>query len=248
MKLYKFKSSIRSFILNHEVTYKLWFYSFRSLKGRRLPNAKDHFYFDGYPRSGNTYFVGYLKRVFSDLRFTSHLHSTIALKIALKLKIPTFILIRSPEDAVSSNLYRVLAGSSRLATHEEIDGIIDDLIDDKITEYIRYYQLVKNNLEVLNVTTFRSCIVNEVGVAQKISEIVRGHPNNKGRLEGILQEHKRDMKLKEKKKNSSVSSLPNEERNRFKKEYKIKIKKSKHFSEAKMLYENLNTLDFSAVE
>ena len=101
----KFKKSL----LNISFIYKIWFYTYLNQKNKnlRLPKNKDPLYFDGYPRSGNTYTFGLIYRVYPSLhcKVSHHLHSIIVLKIAIKKDIKSIVIIRNPKDAIISYLY-----------------------------------------------------------------------------------------------------------------------------------------------
>lgn len=98
---YKIKSVVKS----SPVLYKLWFLRNKgTLRSNvRLSKIKDHYYFDGYPRSGNTYFHGLFKCLYPYLNGASHLHCTAGIKIACRFRVPKIIIIvRKPEDAILS--------------------------------------------------------------------------------------------------------------------------------------------------
>jgi len=59
---------------------------------------------DGYPRSGNTYFVSAFLDWNQGLSVSHHTHLAGNVMYALKRDIPTVVLIRGPEDAVTSVL------------------------------------------------------------------------------------------------------------------------------------------------
>ena len=73
----------------------------------RFPNiaaADTDICIEGYPRSGNTYFVSAFLGWNRGLSAAHHTHLAGSAKYALMRDIPTVILIRGPEDAVSSVL------------------------------------------------------------------------------------------------------------------------------------------------
>jgi len=59
---------------------------------------------DGFPRSGNTYFVSAFRSWNHGLNASHHTHLAGSVKYALKHDTPTAVLIRSPEDVLSSVL------------------------------------------------------------------------------------------------------------------------------------------------
>ncbi len=130
--LYKgFNSWLRQFTSSNRFLYVIWFYSVRKRKGdsTRLPSSSDDFYLDGYPRSGNTFFAGLLRNVYPSKVFANHLHVISGLKIALKLELPVFVIIRDPKDAVVSNLYRKIMDNKKLSLNQ-------DLIESLLISYL----------------------------------------------------------------------------------------------------------------
>jgi hypothetical protein len=59
---------------------------------------------DGYPRSGNTYFVSAILSWRDGLNVSHHTHLARKVKFALKRDLPTVVLIRRPEDVLPSVL------------------------------------------------------------------------------------------------------------------------------------------------
>lgn len=71
----------------------------------RYPNLTDErtdICIEGYPRSGNTYFVATFLRWNPTVKVGHHSHLAASAKAAVKRRIPTVIIIREPEDAASS--------------------------------------------------------------------------------------------------------------------------------------------------
>jgi len=61
---------------------------------------------EGYPSSGNSFAKNLLKELNSHITISSHFHSIANIKLAIKYGIPAIILIRSPEEAISSVIVR----------------------------------------------------------------------------------------------------------------------------------------------
>lgn len=95
---------IRKLLSENKLLYTLYFHFYRKHRGIRPSwfNAETKIYYDGYPRSGNTYLHHLFRNLFSDNYSVHHLHKVAPIKIALKKQLPTFILIRNPKDAIPS--------------------------------------------------------------------------------------------------------------------------------------------------
>ena len=57
---------------------------------------------EGYPRSGNTFLTFMLQRLIPGIKLGHHIHASSHVIQALRYGVPTCVIIRSPEDAVTS--------------------------------------------------------------------------------------------------------------------------------------------------
>lgn len=232
-------SWVRKMVSENVFFYKLWFYSVRKYQGDyvRLPTADDDFYFDGYPRSGNTYFAGFVKEVYSCKNFASHLHSLSGLKIALKLNLPIFVIIRKPKDAIVSNLYRkVIDNNSNTPYYKKIERLIGS--------YIKYYLFVRKHIEHINIVNFDLCVNNGLLLIHQIAQTTGFESKPDSLLRESLGNFQKKMKNKETQKDSKISSLPNIHRVNFKEEYLKKVLNSPSYGRAQKLYNELIKYDF----
>jgi hypothetical protein len=172
-----------------------------------LPEIKDDLYFDGYPRSGNTYFIGLIKRMYPDIKYSSHLHTISGIKIAFKRNISVVIIIRNPEDAIVSNMFRVINSKGKKANQE--------LADDLTRRYIDYYSFVLTNRKRLRVLNFNELIEKEQILMNILSETIGVKKYTDESFELLLKENDEIMKNMEKNKDDNVSSMPNKRRKAF---------------------------------
>lgn len=222
---------LKNIFKNNPQLYKLWFYSIRIRTGDkvRLPEDDDDLYIDGYPRSGNTYLCGLLGFTHKEISYASHLHVTASIKMALKKNIPIFILMRSPEDAVVSNMYNKVQKKKLLPSQK--------LADELLIQYINYYSFVEKNTDNLSVILFESAIGNKAGFLKKITNRI-GHSNS-GNYQKIIESFDRRMKEKEKVKITATSALPNDKRKEFKKSNIHLVTGSKFYKKADQIYQNV---------
>lgn len=230
-------SWLRQLTCSNLFLYKIWFYTYRKFKGGvvRLPSNDDNFYFDGYPRSGNTFFVHFFIKIYPTKKFAHHLHTIAALKIAIDKQLPIFIIIREPKDAVASNLFRKVIGRKLTSNRE--------LIEKSLIAYYNYYKFVYDNISCLNILSFNSCIANEVLTVKKVAKVVGFETKSDMHLRESLENFKTFMNQKEKEKDSYASSLPNKERAQFKKMYINEILNSPFYSTTKEIYNKLIKYD-----
>lgn len=59
---------------------------------------------EGFPRSGNTFLLSWITLANPELKVASHLHSVAHLRAGLKQKTPVVVLLRSPTEAMTSEL------------------------------------------------------------------------------------------------------------------------------------------------
>lgn len=163
-----FSDLSRSLAKHNPQLYKLWFHwhCFRTGRNKHLPSKGDQLYFDGFPRSGNTYLTAGIQAVFPELRFANHLHAVAPIKIALRTGLPTFILLRKPDDAVVSYMLHVkspITESSKKGLGE------DDLGDLLLTEWSDYYRWVRNVASQVKVILSEKAFSNPASVAELVA-------------------------------------------------------------------------------
>ena len=113
-------------------------------------------YLDGYPRSGNTFASFLTKKIWPDLCVVHHFHSIAAIKISLGRNIPTFILIRKPDQAISSWYLKHFSFTSKQTLPSSIDF---RLLERFLIQYVMYYEFVltvRNQLQIIQFDQFVS--------------------------------------------------------------------------------------------
>ena len=68
----------------------------RSEKDKLIINPDKDICIEGFPRSGNSYFVMLLRRCNPEIKIANHIHSPVQLIKAINLGIPAVMLIRKP--------------------------------------------------------------------------------------------------------------------------------------------------------
>lgn len=136
--------------------YKIYFHVIRKHRGITPVyfNSETDYYFDGYPRSGNTYFGHLVLNIFPEKNAVHHLHSIATIKIAIKKGLPVFILIRNPQDSISSNYLKFFAGRK-----QEIPKKINKkLLFHMSRDYLKYYNFVFSNINRIHIIHFDNLI------------------------------------------------------------------------------------------
>lgn len=229
-----FLDTAHFFVGKSEILYKLWFFfvlGYIKGKKKRLPQKNDDFYFDGYPRSGNTYTNGLLMNIYGQLNGISHLHSKTGLKIAIRKKIPAIIIIRKPSDAVVSELFRKISNGSKVSEKMMINILLK--------KYIRYYSCIELNIDNILLITFEKFINNQPEYIHALSIKLGLEFIEIEELKKLVTKYEAYLKEKEKIKNDAVSSLPNKARKKFKNSRKKLVTDSKYYHQSVQLYSNL---------
>lgn len=183
----KFQSLIPRFLIDSPAFYNVYFHLIRKRKGLTPDyfSSDTDYFFDGYPRSGNTYFLHFLRKLYPDKKAVHHLHQVAPIKIAIKKEIPVFILIRDPKDSISS--YYLKYYSMR---DKELPHIIDGQQLEKMTKYYnRYYNYVWKSAHLLHIVDFTDLINNTEKVLFKVSEIF-GVTHSKDEISELYRLHK----------------------------------------------------------
>jgi len=168
-------SRVRDFARSNPVAYKAWFiyYRYRKASSPILPASGDSLYLDGYPRSGNTYFTAAIQQIYSGLRFSNHLHVTAPIKIAINKKVPTFLLMREPENAIASFFLHVRDPRST-SSKNKLNA--KRLCECLATEWFNYYSFVEKQKRRIHVVSADDAFNEPLQAVKRIVELSRLPP------------------------------------------------------------------------
>ena len=158
---------MKNYISENKTFYTLYFHLIRKHRGIRPTwfTKETQIYYDGYPRSGNTFLQHIFRNVFKDVDSVHHLHKVAPIKIALDKQIPVFILIRKPSDAITSNYLKHYSMRSELPEKVNIKLLIQLTID-----YVNYYEFVYKERKKIDVIQFDSLINNPSQIIFKMGK------------------------------------------------------------------------------
>lgn len=227
----------RKIIKSTPFIYKIFFALFRQSKVRtKLPNKQSHFYFGGFPRSGNSFLTNLFEELHPGVEFSHHLHAIAATKIALSRKIPVVIIVRNPIECISS----------LLVMNQRDDQQRNKMLMNKyVEEYITYHSTILKRRSELEVIIFEEVTKDPNLFLNAIYKVA------KPSIEPIDDEDRSLEKLNEKatigkrqKKMSNehavrYSSLPNEERKKLKESVKEDLQELEGLQECINLYQAL---------
>lgn len=211
--------------------YRLYYLFYRSRKGDpiRLPRRSDEFFFDGYPRSGNTYVINLMRHVLDidRTKYTSHLHAVAGLKIALRKKLRPVVIIRHPKDSIASYYF------TRSSPEDPLNM---QLLRRLIHQYTSYYQYVYERRTSIKTIQFEYVVEHEQEFIKDISQWL-GYPPLEGKvLETRIKSYKAFMKEKEREKDIRISALPNQSRSQHTSTTKKQLAETPDFQKALEIY------------
>ena len=226
---------LRRRFLTEPLLYQAYVRASRKTGRAALPQRGDHVYIDGYPRSANTYTVNLIRHFFPDVKMAHHLHTVAALKIALKLGVPSVVLIRPPLEAVASYAYR-------RHHRPEREVISDALLDRLIDDYVLYYRGCQQLRAELKFVHFASVTASPLEVMSTVLPPAlvdqRAHDFSEEELERYTTSL-RDRNRRKTEKKAGTNSLPAPETAGEKQGYAQRIEQRRGMAEAIALYEAL---------
>jgi hypothetical protein len=124
----------RSALLNSPVTFGAYCALDPKLRHRRV-SRRTHLVLDGFPRSANTYARLAFEHVNgTEWRVSSHLHSPQSIITAVRLGLPTILLVRRPHEVLASTAHlHADLGPLKVITdyvrfHESVLPYVDDVL------------------------------------------------------------------------------------------------------------------------
>ncbi|MCB0540140.1 MAG: hypothetical protein KDE33_21670 [Bacteroidetes bacterium] len=191
-------------------------------------------YYDGFPRSGNTYLQHLVNQVWPHLKAVHHLHTIAPIKIALSHEIPVFILWRAPGDTIASNYlkWHVVRGIEIPAA--SLLALNLRLLHSFLEEYIDYYSFILHNKDKLHLIHFKSLIYESEETLIRINNILP--IDLKVDITTINKNVKNAKKISFGAKETYGASLPNESKDKAKLLIIKKLRTMPSFDKAQKLY------------
>ena len=198
---------------------------FFRLFGNKFPNivcSTSDICIEGFPRSGNTYFVSGFLSWNKGVSVSHHTHLAGNVKSAIKRKLPTIVLIRRPEDVVSSIVIW--------------DGLLNTTI--ALLAYIHFYQVLWKHRSRILVLNFDDLTQRPDDCVRKINTHFNTHfdyvdfspdEDNKirTRLARVDRRHNRQ---------ALSSSLPNRDKSQLKEKFKEHVLKHRLYPYAQRIF------------
>ena len=198
-------------------------------------SKKTVFFYDGYPRSGNTFLQMLIKNVYDKIDVVHHFHSIGAIKVALAKGVPTFIIYRDPKNAITSNYLKEYSFMSKNVNTKNTDK---KLLNYFLENYVKYYQYV---LQAKNcyLISFEKLIVEPATIAISINQKLPS--KHRKEIQSIKQIILKVKDIEFGAKDKLGSSRPNEEKEKLKQSLAKQLSEMDRFEIAENHYKKLKT-------
>ena len=212
--------------------YRIHLRYFRDGRNVRFPRRGDLIHLTGYPRSANTYAMHLLRAAArnGEGRVSTHIHAPASIRVALRARVPTLVLIRDPLDAVASAMVKRRASAAQTATADEF-----------LYYYWSYYSFVKarrNRLALVDYLTVTRQPVELLRSVQRASPEIDLEPN----LHAVVDEVQALMEARNRIRPVEDRSIPDPEKERRKLDLRERIRARPWFERVLQLYLDLSPL------
>lgn len=222
---------LRRVIRNSSILYPLYVKYILRNDTVVFPDASTELHLTGFPRSANTYCYNILKVVFPSLIIRSHIHTTASIKLALKHRVPTLVLVRDPVATCCSLL---------LKHHLEPSP---NKVESLLKDYIEYHGFVLSNKGRFKILKFQDVVGSPEFIVRSVCEYLKFSMSS-AEIKAKAQDGQRLVEAKEGQKAIEGSSLPNETRKKMKRGVEGHVVSHPLCSYANALYESIIIEDY----
>ena len=234
----KMKNSLRTLFSTNPYLYFIWFKIYRSNRGLKIKwfNNQSKIFFDGYPRSGNTFLAHLMRAIYNDKNIIHHFHAVAPLKIALNKNIKSVIIIRNPQDSISSNYLK----KHELKTLPEETNL--KLLKMMLNDYIVYYKFIYKNVNKIHLVKFSDLINNPETTLLNIDNFLHNYSkiDDKEKIKDCISKRR---KVKFGATSKLGASLPNKQKEDLKSILKKELKNLKESKEADNIFKKITNLN-----
>lgn len=194
---------MRRYIRNSSLLYPLYVKYILRNGSAQFPGKHTDLHLTGFPRSANTYCYNILKVAFPSLSFSTHIHTTSSIKLALRFNVPTLVLLRDPVSTCCSLLLK--------------HGIAPNVneIESLLLDYVEYHDFVLEQCTHLGILRFEDAVSSPEYIIRVVCQRLDFDLNHSAVEEKALA-GQRLVEAKESGKAVEGSSLPNETRKQMK--------------------------------
>ena len=213
-------------ILKSKVKKSLYLYPivhrFSGNKWSKYTNENTDICLEGYPSSANSFVYNVVKKAFEGKNVSHHTHTISNVKKAIKLNVPTLVLIRSPKEAISSRCVRF-----EIKTEEAI------------IQYYEFYKFIEKVRDKIFLLCFEEAVNKTSSAMREFEEYSKLKMTNKidGKTEAEI---KKEISKWSKKNDKKTGSLPSEKRYSGKQKYKKILSKKSNYGKCEKIYKTIN--------
>lgn len=200
-------------------------------KGERavFPGPGVDLHLTGFPRSANTYATRLVEHAAPGLRLSTHIHAVASLRLALRHRVPTLVLLRDPLSAVASGLVRAGAAPG------------DEPVTSRwLGDYMAYHAFIARHRDRIRLLPFETVTRDPGRLLDAIETLCPGHV----RLEPGGADLAREtvlgrMERTNRRRAASRSSIPNPEKAARKRGHEAAIRAHPLYPRSEALYVQL---------
>ena len=218
---------MRRFIRQNAFLYPLYIKKILRNQEVEFPSSKTNLHATGFPRSGNTYCMNIIQNTFPELKISTHIHTIASLKLAIKYKVPTIILLREPKQACIS-LSLLYKNISKEKTSSQI-----------LLDYIQYHKFILRNIKNFKILLFEEIISSPEFIIKSLADFLQINVE-KEFISKKANEGQRLVEQKETNKPKERSSLPSPIRDKLKQKIEVDFTSNKMMESAKEVFELLS--------
>lgn len=199
------------------------------------PDVK--FFFDGYQRSGNTFFVHLVRNIFAEYPTVHHLHKIAPIKIALSKKLPVCILIREPQECISSNYLYFYAGKGDQLPESVNLSLLQEYVDD----YYSYYNFVKSLGDKCYIIEFNELINHPEKIIIDVAKLLKNQTPQEQLVEKVnfFKQNYREKDKGKTPKSQLAGQKPSELKEKLKQSIKHELHKLDVFKQCESTYKSI---------
>lgn len=220
---------LRQLIRQSPFLYRLYLTVMGVRQRSVFPNRQTDLHLTGFPRSANTFATRLVQQAAPSIRLSTHIHAVASLQLALRFSVPIIVLIREPTAAISSGILRsgVQPGPSVALTRW-------------LADYSNYYRFVARHLDAVRLCRFETVTQTPHVFLEHLAgvfpdAVIVPRTDMKDFSEEVL----RGMRERNRRRLSSRSSVPNQDKDRNKRMHESFVREHALFPDAETLYADL---------
>lgn len=244
IKHFKILNFLRNLFRNNFFSYKIiltclsFFKISKEINPNNLIDKNTDFCLEGYPRSANSYLYFLINFLNPWIKIGGHTHTIANIKYSLKKRVPTFIIIRNPLDAISSFTLR---------RNETTTDTLKNSVALAINDYNSFYTYILRNYDKVFLLKFEDIVNFPLEILNLINSKIEINITvlKENEIHKMKNEVYSFLKRFDNQKRYKTSSIPNEKRKKELEHIKdyIKMQYSENLNYLDLIYKNILAID-----